>query len=175
LTAEHEQAAKASPSQCERDGLPRDRGGQQSNDALKQQAAQLNDQIAGRKTEQPPRQAGRRSSGALASLTAEHEQAAKAVADANAERDRAAGETAAAQQSGDALKQQVAQLNDQIAGRKTEQPASTSSRRSPGYARQLDGGARTGRRGRRRRNAERGRDVAAAQQSNDAPKQQVAS
>jgi hypothetical protein len=35
-------------------------------------------------------------------LTAEHEQAAKAVADANAERDRVAGETAAAQQSNEA-------------------------------------------------------------------------
>jgi len=74
---------------------------QQGNDALKQQVGDLR--------------------ATLASLTAEHEQAAKAVADANAERDRIAAETATAQQSGDALKQQVAQLSDQIAGRKTEQ------------------------------------------------------
>jgi chromosome segregation ATPase len=95
---------------------------QQSNHALKQQVAAQNDQIAGRKTEQAglDKQVGDLRA-TLASLTAEHEQAAKAVADANTERDRLASETAAAQQSSDALKQLVAELNDQIAGRKTEQ------------------------------------------------------
>jgi len=74
-------------------------------------------------------------------LTAEHEQAAKAVAEANAERDRVASETAAAQQSNDALKQQAAQLNDQIAVARRSRPASTSRSAISGHGRQFDGGA----------------------------------
>jgi chromosome segregation ATPase len=119
LAAEHEQAAKADVAtapDAERDRIAAETAtAQQSGDALKQQVAQLNDQIAGRKTEQTEldREVGDLRA-TLAGLTAEHEQAAKAIADANAERDRVAGETAAAQQSNDALKQQVAQLNDKI-------------------------------------------------------------
>jgi len=50
--------------------------------------------------------------------------------------------TTTAQQGNDALKQQVGQLNDQIAGRKTEQAGlDKAGRRSSGHARQFDGGA----------------------------------
>ena len=115
LNDTHEQAAKAvADAKAERDRIVAETVGvQQSEDALKQRVAQLNDQLAGGKTEQTglDRQVGDLRAN-LADLTAEHEQAAKAVADAKAERDRIAAETATAQQSYDALKQQVAQLND---------------------------------------------------------------
>jgi chromosome segregation ATPase len=90
-------------------------------DALARQAAWLNEQIAGRKSERAgvDKQVGDLRT-TLASLAAAREQAAAAIEVAKTARDAIVAESAAAEKSADALKQQSAQLNADLAARKDD-------------------------------------------------------
>ena len=94
----------------------------QSAEVLKQQVAQLDAELAGRKDEQAKldKETADLKAGVVSS-TSERDEAAGAASRAKAERDRIVADTAAAQKDAEALKQQVAELNVELAGRKDEQ------------------------------------------------------
>ena len=69
--------------------------------------------------------------GARRRSTAAREAAEKAAAEASTERDRITAETASAQQGAEALTQQVAQMKDQLAGRRVPRQASTRAPDEP--------------------------------------------